>query len=122
MSPLDETSEPYRQAFGRGNTQTYGRPVGWVLMMSAIEKIGFPTALTIMLLLQLWEPLAVTLIAETVLSLTILTVVAKGRRLQYLVKGLAVTPIRYASLLYDLFTMGRFVTDVWIRRDKRWRK
>jgi len=114
--------EPYRQAFGRGYTRNYGRPVGWVLLMSAVEKIGFPTALVVMALLQLWEPIAVTLIAESALSLTILTVVAKGRRLEYLLKGLAVTPIRYSSLLYDLVTMGRFATDVWIRRDKRWRK
>lgn len=114
--------EPYRQAFGRGYTRSYGRPVGWVLLMSAVEKIGFPTALAIMLLLQLWEPIAVTLVAESALSLTILTVVAKGKRLEYLLKGLAVTPIRYSSLLYDLVTMGRFATDVWIRRDKRWRK
>ena len=114
--------EPYRQPFGRQHTRVYGRPVGWVLLMSAIEKVGFPTALVIMVLLGLWEPLAVTLIAETVLSLTILTIVAEGKRWEYLAKGLLITPIRYTSLLYDLVTMGRFAADLWLRRNRRWRK
>ena len=35
-------------------------PVG----KQALEKIGFPTALIIMTILRMWEPLAVTLIAE----------------------------------------------------------
>lgn len=117
-----KVQEPYRQPFGRAHTEQYGRPVGWVLLMSAIEKVGFPTALLIMLILQLWEPLAITLVAETVLSLSILTWVAKGQRLEYLGKGLLVTPIRYLSLFYDLVTMGRFAGDLWIRHDKRWRK
>jgi glycosyltransferase involved in cell wall biosynthesis len=114
--------EPYRQPFGRAYTKTYGRPVGWVLLMGAIEKVGFPTALLIMLGLQLWEPLLVTLIAESVLSLTILTVIAEGRRWEYLAKGILVTPIRYTSLFYDLITMGRFANDLWFRRHRGWRK
>ncbi len=117
-----KVAEPYRQPFGRKHTREYGRPVGWVLLLSAVEKVGFPTALAIMLALGLWEPLAVTLIAETVLSLSILMVVAEGRRLEYLAKGLLVTPIRYTSLLYDLVTLGRFASDLWLRGDRRWRK
>ena len=114
--------EPYRQPFGRQHTRRFGRPVGWMLLMSAIEKVGFPTALVIMILLQMWEPLAVTVIAETVLSLLVLTIVAEGKRLEYFAKGLLVTPIRYSSLFYDLVTMGRFASDLWLRRDRRWRK
>lgn len=52
--------DQYRQPFGREYTRKYRRPVGWVLLMGAIEKVGFPTALLIMLILRLWEPLAVT--------------------------------------------------------------
>ena len=114
--------EPYRQAFGREYTRRFGRPVGWMLLMSAIEKVGFPTAIVIMAVLRLWEPLAITVIAELVLSLTLLTIVAKGHRLEYLFKGIAVAPLRYASLVYDLATIGRFAFDLWIRRTREWRK
>jgi hypothetical protein len=114
--------EQYRQTFGIDTTVKYGRPIGWVLFMSAFEKVAFPTVLLIMLLLQLWEPLAITLIAETAVATGILVTVAKGHRLEYFFKGLLVTPLRYAVLLFDLVTIGRFAADLWIFRNRRWRK
>lgn len=114
--------EQYRQPFGIDYTIKYGRPIGWVLFMSAFEKVAFPTVLLIMILLRLWEPLAITLIAETAVATGILVSVAKGHRLEYLLKGLLVTPLRYAVLLFDLVTIGRFAADLWIFRNRRWRK
>ena len=114
--------EPYRQSFGVEYTKTYGRPIGWILLMSAIEKVCFPSALIIMIGLGLWYPLLITLVLETVVSLTILTVVARGHRLAYLSKGVLITPVRYASLLSDFFTMGIFASHLWLRKHKRWRK
>lgn len=114
--------EQYRQPFGIDYTLKYGRPIGWVLFMSAFEKVAFPTALLIMFLLQLWEPLAITLIAETAVATGILVTVAKGQRLKYFFKGLLVTPLRYAVLLFDLITIGRFAADLWIFRNRKWRK
>jgi hypothetical protein len=114
--------EPYRQAFGRARTEEFGRPAGWILMMSAIEKVFFPTSLLIMALLRYWEALAVTVIAETAICLFALGLVMKGRRLEYVFKGLLVTPIRYALLGGELVTIGRFATDVWITKNRKWRK
>jgi glycosyltransferase involved in cell wall biosynthesis len=114
--------EQYRQTFGEEHTRKFGRPMGWVLLMAAIEKVFFPAALLIMIILRLWEPLGVTIAAETLLSLSILTFIAKGHRAEYFLKGLLVTPMRYSSLLYDLFTIGRFSADLWIFRNRRWRK
>jgi glycosyltransferase involved in cell wall biosynthesis len=114
--------EQYRQTFGEEHTRMYGRPMGWVLLMAAIEKVFFPTALVIMIILRLWEPLGITVAAETLLSLIILTFIAKGHRAEYFLKGLLLTPIRYSSLLYDLVTIGRFSADLWIFRNRRWRK
>ncbi len=114
--------EQYRQPFGSDYTRKFGRPIGWVLFMSAFEKVAFPTALLIMLLLQLWEPLAITLLAETAVSTGILVTLAKGKRLEYFFKGVLVTPLRYAVLLFDLVTMGRFAADLWIFRNRKWRK
>ena len=115
-------AEPYRQAFGRRRTNEFGRPAGWTLLMSAIEKVFFPTSLLILVILQWWEALAVTVAAETAICMTALVLVTKGRRLEYAVKALAVTPIRYALLGMDLLTIGRFATDLWLTNDRRWRK
>jgi len=114
--------EPYRQAFGRERTAEAGRPAGWMLMMSAVEKIFFPTSLIILMLVRNWEALAVTLAAETTVGLATLMVVMKGQRLEYLAKGLAVVPIRYAMLMSEVVTIGRFATDIWVRGNRRWRK
>ena len=114
--------EPYRQAFGRKRTEEFGRPAGWTLLMSAVEKVFFPTSLLMMVILQWWEALAVTVAAETALCMIALVLVMKGRRLEYAVKGLAVTPIRYAILGMELLTIFRFATDLWITNDRRWRK
>ena len=114
--------EPYRQAFGQGHTRIYGRPVGWVLLASAIEKVGFPTLLFIMAILGNWEGLLMTIGVETVLSVTVLTILMKRRRLEYLVKGLAVTPVRYALVVFELVTIARFAADMWVTGNRRWRK
>ncbi len=114
--------EPYRQAFGSDHTKTYGRPVGWALLSSAVEKVGFPTVLLVTALLQNWEGLLITVAAETFLTVAALAFVMRGQRLEYIVKGIAVTPIRYALLAFELVTIARFATDVWLTKDRRWRK
>lgn len=114
--------EAYRQPFGVEFTKKFGRPAEWMLFMSAFEKITFPVALLIMLLLQLWEPLLITIVAETILSTLILTMVATGHRLEYFFKSLVVTPMRYASLFSDLFTLSWFAADLWVFKNRRWRK
>jgi glycosyltransferase involved in cell wall biosynthesis len=114
--------EPYRQGFGRTRTATHGRPAGWILMMSAVEKVFFPTALLIMLILRNWEALAVTVACETAVCVGALALVMKGQRLQYMLKGLAVTPIRYALLGSEVITIGQFATDLWITNNRKWRK
>jgi hypothetical protein len=114
--------EPYRQPFGREYTRTIGRPAGWSLLASAIEKIGFPTVLLMMLIFRNWEGLVLTIGFETLITITALMVVMKGRRLEYLLKGLAVTPIRYALLVGELVTIARFASDMWLTGNRRWRK
>lgn len=115
-------AEPYRQAFGRERTARDGRPAGWMLLMSAMEKVFFPTTLLILIVLKYWEALAVTLAAETAVGLACLVAVMKGQRLEFLAKGLLVAPIRYVMLLSELFTIGIFAVDLWVRKDRRWRK
>jgi glycosyltransferase involved in cell wall biosynthesis len=114
--------EPYRQAFGRERTAKYGRPAGWIMLMSAIEKVFFPTALVIMLWHQNWEALAVTVAAETAICMMALALVMKGKRFEYAMKAVAVTPIRYALMATEIVTIGRFAADLWITNNRSWRK
>jgi glycosyltransferase involved in cell wall biosynthesis len=125
--------EPYRQPFGLDFTREFGRPIGWVILLSAAEKVFFPFAMVLMMLLGWWETLGITLAAETAVSLTILGFVARSpkqgvytksnyRGLQYFFKGLLVTPLRYLSLLFDLVTIGIFIFHIWIRGERKWRK
>ncbi len=114
--------EPYRQAFGKAHTEQYGRPAGWAVMSAAIEKVAFPVAILMMALVGNWEGVFVTIGGETFLTLTALVIAMKGQRLEYLVKGLAVTPIRYALLAWELVTIARFASDLWLTRNRRWRK
>ncbi len=115
-------SEPYRQAFGRARTESHGRPAGWILLMSAMEKVFFPTSLLIMVILRWWEALAVTVACESAICIAALAFVMKGQRLEYIVKAIAVTPIRYALLGSELITIGRFASDLWITNNRKWRK
>jgi hypothetical protein len=114
--------EPYRQGFGRALTEEFGRPAGWILLTAAIEKVFFPTVLLMLVLVGAWEPLWVTLAADTAICVIALMVIMKGQRLEYLVKGLAATPIRYALLASELVTLTRFTTDLWITNNRKWRK
>ena len=122
IAELRKVQEAYRQPFGEKITEEYGRPMGWVMFMSAFEKIGFPTALIIMTILQWWEPLAVTLIAELILAILILIVVSKGERVKAFFKGLIMTPVRYLVLMADTLTIGRFAWDLWVTGNRKWRK
>jgi hypothetical protein len=119
---LRQIKEQYRQPFGEKTTLEYGRPIGWAMFLGAAEKIGFPTALIILVALQMWEPLAVTVLAEMIVSLTVLVVVSKGQRLSMLLKGILVTPVRYVLMVADTFTMARFAIDLWITGNRKWRK
>jgi len=114
--------EAYRQPFGIDHSRKYGRPMGWILLTTAVEKIFFPTAVLIMILLGLWEALAVTLLAETAVAVATLAIISPGRRIRAFFQGLAITPLRYFMLIWDFAIIGRFASDLWISKDRRWRK
>jgi glycosyltransferase involved in cell wall biosynthesis len=117
-----QVGEAYRQPFGRDYTRRFGRPVGWLLAAGAIEKVFFPVALLVMLLLQQWEALLVTVAAESVVALAALVLVTKGERVQYFFKGLAIVPLRYVLIASELVTVVRFAVDLWITKNRKWRK
>ena len=122
IEEMRKIKEQYRQPFGESCTVEYGRPIGWAMFLGALEKIGFPTAIIVLVILRMWEPLAVTIIAEMIVSLAVLVAVAKGQRLAMLVKGIVMTPMRYLLMVADVWTIGRFAADLWITGNRKWRK
>lgn len=114
--------EPYRQRWGLEYTREFGRPIGWTLLTSALEKVFFPIALLAMALMGRWEALGITLGVESALMVGVLGVVGRGRRLKCVAKGVIVTPLRYAYLLFEFVTLARFAADIWFRRNRKWRK
>lgn len=115
--------EPYREPFGDSFTELYGRPIGWSIFMSVVEKIVFPFALLAMLLMAKWEAFWVTVAVESAFSVAILLWVTPwGQKLRFLCKGILMTPVRYSALLFDLTTILRFAVDVWIKKEQKWRK
>ncbi len=122
IEEMRTVKEQYRQPFGEKFTMETGRPIGWVMFMSAFEKIGFPTALIILIILRMWEPLAVTMLAEVLLSTGVLVAVSKGARIKAFFKAIFVTPLRYVLMVLEVVTIVRFATDLWITGNRKWRK
>lgn len=113
---------PERWLDGHQWTVAHGRPAGWMLLMAAVEKVFFPAVLLILVLLGAWYGLLWTVVIETAIGAVILAVTMKGHRLEYAAKAVAVAPVRYGLMFSELITLGRFASDVWIRKNRRWRK
>ena len=69
-----------------------------------------------------WHGLWLTMAVETLIGMAVLAFIMKGHRLEYLFKGLLATPVRYAVMTSELVTIGRFAADVWVTKNRNWRK
>ena len=70
--------EPYRQAFGRVRTRNDGRPAGWILLLGAVEKIGLPVGMLLMVIFRNWYGLLLTMAVDTFFCVSTLAIVMKG--------------------------------------------
>lgn len=114
--------EAYRQAFGDEITKKRGRPMGWVIFFSFFEKVSFSLLFWFFIIMGWWEIIAWTLLLESTLALSILMIITKGYRWKYLFKGIIITPLRYLSVLFDIFIAKHFAIEVWVFRFNKWRK
>ena len=115
--------EAYRQVFSTEYTKKYGRHIGWFIFTSAFEKISYPTIVIVLIILRLWIPLAITIVAEVLFYCVIISIMHKNRRFRNFFKALFLnTPIRYSQLLFDVYVIACFAKDIWITKDMRWRK
>jgi hypothetical protein len=122
IAEMRKIQEAYRQPFGEDFTKRDGRPFGWVPFLSALEKISLPTVLIIMAIFHWWEALAVTVIAEVLLSTLILAWVSPENPFKAALKSILMAPIRYLLIVQETFTILRFAADLWITGNRKWRK
>ena len=122
MKEQRKIKEAYRQAFGVEYTKKYGRNIGWFVFTSAVEKLSYPTFILVMMILGYWEPLFITIVAEVTLYTITITAMHKNRRIRNFFKAILFTPIRYAQIMFDLVVIGKFMIDLWITHNRRWRK
>lgn len=117
-----QVKEAYRQVFGTKYTQKYGRHIGWFIFTTALEKISFPTILVILIIFKLWSILLFTYILETSFRAFIVLLLCKKQRVKYFLGILIFSPINYTQVLFDLVVLSRFMIDLWVTKNRKWRK
>ena len=122
MKEKRRIQEAYRQAFGVEYTKKYGRNIGWFVFTTACEKISYPTFIVVFAILNFWVPLLITIGLETLLYSLVIMTMHKQHRIRNFCKAILFTPIRYSQLLFDLVVIGKFMTDLWVTKNRRWRK
>ena len=104
--------EQYRAPWGEDYTRRIGRQVGWVELLSLLEKVSYPVLLLYFALFNqriFWISVGL----EAVLASTGVFVVADpGSRWKSAGMMLAATPIRLLSLGVDLVTTLRYLFDL----------
>lgn len=119
---LRKVDDPYRWPWGENYSRRYGRPIGWSIFMTIFEKVAFPITLVVLIYLQWWEVLVLTVLCELALYISLIALFGKGQRWNYIWKGVVAAPIRYFSILLDLVTMSRFAFDGATGLQSHWRK
>lgn len=114
--------EAYRQSFGIEYTKKFGRNIGFFIFTTACEKLSYPTFIIVFIILKLWVPLLITLLAECSIYVVAIAMMHKNRRIRNVLKAILFTPIRYSQVMFDLVVIGKFTTDLWVTKNRRWRK
>jgi hypothetical protein len=120
-APDGQVLDHYQEALGLEVMEQYGRPTGWVAGLAVFEKVSLPLFLAAMIAHRSWDVLGVTLLVEVLTFTLLLAAFERERRLEYVAKGLLVTPLRYASLLFELVVLSGFLRDL-LTRNRNWRK
>ena len=113
--------EQYRAPWGKDYTRQFGRSVGWLDLMSLLEKATYPFLLLYLAIFQ-HELFWITIGLEAVLATVGVFVVAdSGSRCKSAGMMLAATPIRLLSLGVDLVTTFRYMFDLGTG-NRNWKK
>ena len=113
--------EQYRAPWGEDYTRQFGRRVGWIDLMSLVEKVSYPVLLLYFAIFN-HEVFWISVGLEIVLATTGVFVVADpGSRWKSAGMMLAATPIRLLSLGVDLVTTLKYLFDL-ATGNRNWRK
>lgn len=108
VAALRKVKEPYRQTWGRDYTKRFGRPIGWAVLFSALEKAAWPLTLALLAGLGQWGLLGAVVAVECFCTFLALLFSARERRWTLAFQGLLVTPLRYLGLVSDFLSMLAF--------------
>jgi len=86
------------------------------------EKFSFPTIFIIFIILHLWEALILTVLVELTIYTFVIALLHKGQRFKMALKSVSYSPIRYSLLFLDIFVIANFIKDIWITKNKAWKK
>jgi glycosyltransferase involved in cell wall biosynthesis len=113
--------EQYRAPWGEDYTRRFGRSVGWVDLISLLEKVTYPSLLLYFAFFNhrvFWISIGL----EAILATTGVFIVADpGSRWKSAAMMLAATPIRVLSLGVDLLTTLRYLFDLGTG-NRNWKK
>jgi hypothetical protein len=113
--------EQYRAPWGEAYTRRFGRRLGWIDLISLIEKVSYPVLLLYFAIFN-HEVFWITIGLEAALATIGTYIVAdRGARLKSAVMMFAATPIRLLSLGVDLVATLRFLLDL-ATGNRDWRK
>ncbi len=113
--------EQYRAPWGEDYTKRFGRRVGWVDLMSLLEKVTYPALLVYFAFFN-HEVFWISVGLEVILATTGVFIVADpGSRWKSAGMMLAATPLRLLSLGVDLVTTLKYLFDLGTG-NRNWRK
>ena len=109
---------------GQDYTRRYGRPIGWYIFLTLLQKMTFPAVITYLVFVRLWLVLGITLTLETLIVGTIVFITSdKKEKLSHALSTVLVFPIRYLSIFFDIFVFIKFLLDIVMgKKLRRWRK
>lgn len=104
------------------DTKEKGRLIGVFIFAALFEKISYPNIIIIMMIIGWWKILGITLGIEIGIYIICILLMYKKNKFLNLLKALFLSPIRYAYLLWDTYIILNFTKDIWITRNRKWKK
>ena len=113
--------EQYRAPWGEEFTRREGRAVGWVDLLSAIEKVSYPAVLALLSFYSMEAALWTMGIEVSCCTTAVFLVADRGTRLRSAAWMVLSTPVRIVNLGTDVVVFGRYVVDLTVG-NRNWRK